>query len=180
MSEPSPKDKAALAEQVTTLAQAISAFRPRTDDEQLELQALGKRFEALVQVLQWAGVVQPHHLQFMQQLRPAVANRRVRLSVVADKRQVASPDVDCASLIPLCGARCCRRFDIELSRQDVEDGLRWELEAPYLLAREGQRCFYLGESGCTIYERRPAPCRSYDCREDPRVWLDFERRIPAP
>ena len=26
-------------------------------------------------------------------------------------------------------------------------------------------CVYLGESGCTIYERRPLLCRSFDCRK---------------
>ena len=26
-------------------------------------------------------------------------------------------------------------------------------------------CVYLGESGCTIYSRRPSLCRSFDCRK---------------
>ncbi len=26
-------------------------------------------------------------------------------------------------------------------------------------------CVYLGASGCTIYERRPLLCRSFDCRK---------------
>jgi hypothetical protein len=26
-------------------------------------------------------------------------------------------------------------------------------------------CVYLGERGCTIYERRPVLCRSFDCRK---------------
>jgi hypothetical protein len=26
-------------------------------------------------------------------------------------------------------------------------------------------CVYLGEGGCTIYERRPLICRSFDCRK---------------
>jgi Fe-S-cluster containining protein len=26
------------------------------------------------------------------------------------------------------------------------------------------RCVYLGDDGCTIYERRPKVCRSFDCR----------------
>lgn len=180
MSEPSAEDKAVIAEQITTLAQAISAFRPASDAEQAELRALGQRFEALVQVLQWAQVLAPHHLQFMQQLRPAVANRRVRLGVVADKHSVANAEVDCASIISICKMRCCRALDIELSRQDLADGLRWEIEAPYLLARDAHGCCYLGEAGCTVYERRPATCRSYDCRQDDRIWLDFERRILAP
>ena len=34
--------------------------------------------------------------------------------------------------------------------------------------------------GCTIYRQRPVPCRGYDCREDARIWLDFEKCIPNP
>ena len=26
-------------------------------------------------------------------------------------------------------------------------------------------CVYLGEAGCTVYERRPLLCRSFDCRK---------------
>lgn len=175
-----PPDGGSVAEHVVALASSLSAARPRSDEEQQTLADLGKRFELLVTMLQWAKVLEPHHLQLMQQLRPAVAHRRVRLSVVPDKRAVASPDVDCASLAPLCKVRCCRAFDIELSRQDLADGLAWELEAPYLLARKHDGCLYLGEAGCTVYDQRPATCRSYDCREDPRVWIDFAQKIPAP
>lgn len=36
----------------------------------------------------------------------------------------------------------------------------------FLLAtKENGHCVYLGESGCTIYERRPLLCRSFDCRK---------------
>jgi Fe-S-cluster containining protein len=36
----------------------------------------------------------------------------------------------------------------------------------FLLATEANgRCVYLGDSGCTIYERRPLLCRSFDCRK---------------
>lgn len=34
-----------------------------------------------------------------------------------------------------------------------------------LAADERGRCVYLGERGCTIYERRPYLCRSFDCRK---------------
>ena len=34
--------------------------------------------------------------------------------------------------------------------------------------------------GCTVHEYRPRVCRRYDCRHDPRIWTDFENRIPAP
>jgi Fe-S-cluster containining protein len=37
------------------------------------------------------------------------------------------------------------------------------------------------ESGrCLVYENRPATCRVFDCRDDKRIWTDFEKRIPAP
>jgi Fe-S-cluster containining protein len=34
-----------------------------------------------------------------------------------------------------------------------------------LAADESGRCVYLGSSGCTIYDRRPFLCRSFDCRK---------------
>jgi len=36
----------------------------------------------------------------------------------------------------------------------------------FLLAADANgRCVYSGESGCTIYDRRPLLCRSFDCRK---------------
>jgi len=36
----------------------------------------------------------------------------------------------------------------------------------FLLATtENKECVYLGPAGCTIYERRPFLCRSFDCRK---------------
>jgi Fe-S-cluster containining protein len=36
----------------------------------------------------------------------------------------------------------------------------------FALARdESGRCVYLGPHGCTIYDRRPFLCRSFDCRK---------------
>jgi Fe-S-cluster containining protein len=37
-----------------------------------------------------------------------------------------------------------------------------------------------GGCRCSIYAQRPVPCRAYDCRNDKRIWADFERRIPSP
>jgi hypothetical protein len=39
-------------------------------------------------------------------------------------------------------------------------------ETVFLLAtKETGECVYLGPTGCTIYERRPLLCRSFDCRK---------------
>jgi Fe-S-cluster containining protein len=36
----------------------------------------------------------------------------------------------------------------------------------YLLAtKENGACVYLGPAGCTIYQRRPLLCRTFDCRK---------------
>jgi Fe-S-cluster containining protein len=66
----------------------------------------------------------------------------------------------------------------------VEEGIvRWDLGRPYWNLRDAtgycihndpeKRC-------CNIYEARPGPCRSYDCRQDKRIWLDFETMIVNP
>jgi Fe-S-cluster containining protein len=108
---------------------------------------------------------------------------KIRLSLVTDKYDVESPPIDCASRLHLCGARCCS-FEVALSPQDIKEGqIPFEIDRPYLLPRdpETKRCACMDDKGvCTKYEYRPATCRTYDCREDARVWIDYEKRIPAP
>jgi hypothetical protein len=116
----------------------------------------------------------------LQQYQPAIL---VSTSAAPDKHTVPSPDVDCTALIPLCHARCCRMFRVILSYQDVEDGLRWVYERPYELRREADGyCTHFDREtpGCGTYQTRPAPCRTFDCRDNPNIWLDFDRRIPVP
>lgn len=107
----------------------------------------------------------------------------VRLAIFRDKYAVPSAEIDCAARIPLCGARCCS-FEVTLSAQDVaERTVPWEIDRPYALPRDPAtgRCVCMDARGaCTIYEQRPGACRAYDCRNDPRVWIDFESRIPTP
>lgn len=93
------------------------------------------------------------------------------------------PAIDCEARIPLCRAACCAlRFP--LGAQDLEEGvMRWDLGEPYI-NRIGPdaRCVHQHREsfGCTIYEKRPAVCRMYDCRKDGRIWLDFENRVINP
>ncbi len=91
--------------------------------------------------------------------------------------------IDCDNRLELCRASCCRlRF--ALSRQDIYEGIiRWELGKPYFIAHdEDGYCTHIdrGTCHCTVRESRPIPCRGYDCRNDKRIWLDFERRIINP
>jgi hypothetical protein len=94
------------------------------------------------------------------------------------------PQIDCASIMPICQARCCT-LRVCLSQQDVDEGiLSWDYQRPYQIRRrdeEGNYCVYSeqGSHRCMVYAHRPAVCRTYDCRKDPRIWKDFERRILA-
>jgi hypothetical protein len=93
------------------------------------------------------------------------------------------PVIDCENRVHLCKAACCR-LAFGLTKQDVEEGaVRWDFARPYMIARGSDGyCVHLdrGEHKCGIYERRPVPCRGYDCRQDERIWADFEARIPSP
>jgi len=92
-------------------------------------------------------------------------------------------EIDCASRVAVCRATCCR-LPFALSRQDVREGIvHWELGQPYMIEHgtDGY-CTHMhrGNCTCTIYAQRPVPCRGYDCRDDKRIWLDYERMIPNP
>lgn len=91
--------------------------------------------------------------------------------------------IDCENRVHLCRATCCRlRF--ALSKQDVYEGLiKWELGRPYLIAQDKDGyCTHIerGTCRCTVREHRPVPCRGYDCRNDKRIWLDFENKVVNP
>lgn len=78
-----------------------------------------------------------------------------------------------------CGActLCCRGELIILHPEDgdqvatyhtaVMRNLRGDGRDVHVLQRgtDGDSCIYLGPQGCTIYDRRPAICRSFDCRK---------------
>ena len=141
-----------------------------------------RRFEWLLDALILRGQVPDSFRRLVKRIQ-ADRGIKIRLSMVDDKYTVESPDIDCASRIPLCGARCCS-FDVMLSKQDLaERKLPFVIDEPYMLPRDPvtKKCACMDAQGqCVAYDHRPATCRSYDCREDARVWIDYEARIPAP
>lgn len=47
---------------------------------------------------------------------------------------------------------------------------------PRLKSRPGGGCIYLGDDGCTIHDRRPQVCRTFDCRDIYRKTTRAQRR----
>ncbi len=89
------------------------------------------------------------------------------------KRQFVNSCTPCQELIPALGCQllCCRRFLVIVSQEDLDEGL--EVHAPFidvLKRAPSGACQYLDEVGgkCSVWERRPRECRTYDCRTDSR------------
>jgi uncharacterized protein len=86
------------------------------------------------------------------------------------------------NLLP-CGecTMCCRKEAIFLYPEDGDNpGLYktrqvWhplENRPVHVLEQRNGACVYLGDKGCTIYDKRPSTCRTYDCR---RFVMKFTR-----
>jgi Fe-S-cluster containining protein len=159
----------------------------RTKERVSELSA---SFFALVESLIGSGALSLEDYERRRQItaqREAERNSKeplVVVSEVADKYALADlPQIDCEARLPLCRARCCT-FTFPLSFQDLDERVvRWDYGRPYQIGHRADGYCVHNEAGscrCTVYAQRPAVCRTYDCRSDKRIWLDFDRREPAP
>ena len=71
---------------------------------------------------------------------------------------------------------CCRGELIVLHPEEGDDPSRYDTVMVHsggeigdvfaLKNKANGDCIYLGESGCTIHDRRPLVCRAYDCRDN--------------
>lgn len=109
----------------------------------------------------------------------------VQMGEERDKYNLGAQEarLNCADRRAVCRAACCK-LDFALSAQDIEEGtVRWRLDQPYMIRKGADGyCIHLDRETlqCTIYERRPAICRLYSCRNDPHVWLDYDRSMVNP
>jgi Fe-S-cluster containining protein len=108
---------------------------------------------------------------------------RVSLDLGESKYATESPPIPCAELIPLCQGRCCS-LSFSLSTEDLDEGvIRWDYGQPYLIRQRASDGYCVHNDpdtrACTVHRFRPRVCRSYDCRNDARIWIDYEQRIPA-
>lgn len=170
----------------TAVREEVERLTAELERSRLGIAELQQQFETLVEIMTAMGTLRPGHAELIAKLRRRVEVARrapVELSGVEDKYAVTGEPIDCEARLPLCQARCCS-FAVMLSRQDLAEGeLAWDIDRPYVLARNADGyCANLGrdDARCQRYDHRPATCRSYSCRTDARVWIDFDARIPAP
>lgn len=110
---------------------------------------------------------------------------KVALDLVdVDKYTVPSNGPNCSELLHLCKARCCQ-LTFCLSTQDLDEGvIRFDYGQPYLIRQRASDTFCVHNDPathyCTVHTHRPRVCRSYDCRDDKRIWTDFEAKLVAP
>jgi Fe-S-cluster containining protein len=109
---------------------------------------------------------------------------RVSIDSGDDKYTVEPSTPPCEELIPICHARCCK-LTFFLSTVDLDEGvIRWDYGQPYLIRQRTSDGYCVHNDpesrGCTVHPFRPRVCRVYDCRNDSRIWTDYEKRIPAP
>ncbi len=151
---------------------------------------LAASFYALLETMVASGQVALDDYERRRQTTLRHENERIRsaalvvLDSTPDKYALADlPEIDCEARLPLCHARCCK-FVFPLSTQDLDERIvQWEYGRPYQIAhRSNGYCLHSEPhtGRCTVYEHRPATCRTYDCRTDQRIWVDFENRVPAP
>lgn len=157
----------------------------------VDLIAQGASLYTLIEELVASGTLD---LRAFEERRARVAEReagrmtkeghvRVFVDETEDKYTLTDlPEIDCAARLPLCQARCCT-LTFPLSFQDLDEHVvRWNYAVPYQIRQRADGwCVHndCASHTCGVYAHRPAICRSYDCREDARIWEDFEKRIPA-
>jgi Fe-S-cluster containining protein len=143
---------------------------------------------ALAELLVSKGVVEQEELEAMmaqvRQQMEAQPTPKVMLARSEDKYNCQDTVIiDCASRVHICKAKCCT-FNFYLTDQDLDEGIvKWDYGRPYWIRkRKDGYCVHCepGTWRCRIHSYRPYVCRTYDCRNDERVWLDFERMIPNP
>ncbi|MDB4963941.1 MAG: hypothetical protein JWP01_3940 [Myxococcales bacterium] len=174
---------------VAELEEGLRQLHRMEMQTKLHLERVEALVTAAIKVLHRAEIVHEKSVeaeaaeQRLKIVEARTGDARIWVGPEVDKYEVESPEIDCASLMHLCKARCCR-LSVALDFKDLDDGLRWEYSRPYELRRRADDgyCIYSekGTHRCDCYDKRPSICRTYDCREDKRVWDDFEAKIPAP
>ena len=150
------------------------------------------QLNALIQLLTEKGIITAKELEEQKEIAAQKLSKEFQERGIGVMMQDPAPDkyklkeavrFDCANRIHLCRATCCR-LSFALSGQDVEEGIvRWNLGQPYMIVHDKDcYCSHLDRESltCTIYEHQPVICQTYHCRDDKRIWLDFDNMVINP
>ena len=87
-------------------------------------------------------------------------------------------NVPCNGCTACCGPDAPRLLDPAMGDDPALYQTRVVVDSslPALAVKENGDCIYRGASGCDIWDRRPALCRSFDCRIAYRLLDENERR----
>lgn len=181
-------DKPASAADLDASLRFVHVLGMQTKLDGMDVRA---RLDALIEELVARGAISLRGLEErLARTRQEETERQKQQAAVqvgpsVDKYTIAPlPQIDCEARLPLCKARCCQ-MSFPLSFQDLDEGVvRFDYRRPYVIRQRPDDGYCVhnaaGGGGCQVYAQRPAICRTYDCRTDKRVWLDFDARIPAP
>lgn len=158
----------------------------------VNIQQVAAHIYALTETLISKGLISLHDLDrrkqtINQHMMTQMPEKWMGARMLADESDKYDAErevvIDCHNRVHLCKAACCK-LGFYLSRQDLEEGVvRWDFGRPYhIMQKENGYCVHYDEGTCkcTIREHRPLPCRTYDCRNDKRIWVDFDKMIPNP
>lgn len=142
--------------------------------------------QCVLQILMMKGLIRREELdQVYPQMRKMMAELRTTQLTGPKLYQsldgVPEPkDLDCSAHHDACGAACCTSFSVVLTAEEAASGkYLWDIAFPYRLLVDAQgTCVYLDRErlACTIWQDRPAACRTFDCRKDDRIWSDYATR----
>ena len=130
-----------------------------------------------------AAEVEAKRLETLEAIRIADLGG-TRVAMYIEEGYDKTVDIPCGELIPLCGGRCCK-LSFALTTKELDEGvIRWDYGRPYIIRQRESDGFCVHNDPtthfCTVHTQRPGICRGYDCRNDARIWIDFDKRIPRP
>lgn len=173
------------------LAQSLMLLHERLGNRVLAENELSAHLYALTELLIAKGVLslkdfEERKTRALEQQMSDMSTRWEGAEVLTDqtdKYTVEPVQIDCQNRLHLCKAACCR-LSFTLSTQDLEEGMvRFNVRRPFHIAhRDDGWCSHCDKETkrCNVHANRPLVCRTYDCRQDPRIWEDFAQMIPHP